>query len=209
MSWEDVTEQLDRYLREDDRITPGTGINIPAATEPLPELYPGVPLYDAVVAWITRSWGGYAQMPLVGRNRWWHLLAVSRGRPGDKYRELRRLAEWLLEEWRSAPPPAGSGSAEGAGEDLSAYRPATEFLDSTRFRTYNQLHAALKRQPWIRTRKPSPQRLLIHAGDWHHYLTMLDDAGFDALDVQAQTVDVFLAEVRRRQEEIRARKAGE
>jgi hypothetical protein len=104
----------------------------------------------------------------------------------------------------------GGGRLPEAGQvtDDSAYRPAKRFLDGNRFRSHKRLSAALKRNPWIRTRKPSPQRLEVHAGDWDRYLAMLDEAGFDALDVAAETADAFLTEVRRRQEEIRRRKAG-
>jgi hypothetical protein len=107
---------------------------------------------------------------------------------------------------------AGTGrrqeDAQPADDD-SAFRPAKRCLDETRFRNFKRLRAVLKANPWIRTRKPSPQRLKVHAGDWDRYLAMLDEAGFDALDVSAETMDAFLAEMRRRQEEIRRRKAGE
>jgi hypothetical protein len=100
-------------------------------------------------------------------------------------------------------------AAEPAADDDTAFRPAKEFLDATRFTTFKRLRAVLKRNPWVRTRKPSPQRLEIHAGDWHRYIAMLDGAGFDALDVAGETADAFLAEVRQRQADIRRRKEQE
>jgi hypothetical protein len=109
--------------------------------------------------------------------------------------------------------PAGDTSTASEGDegqlpDESAFRPAKEFLDAGRFGSYKRLRAALEGNPWVRTRKPSKQRLEIHAGDWHRYLAMLDAAGFDALDVAGETADAFMAEVRRRQAEITRRKAG-
>jgi hypothetical protein len=112
--------------------------------------------------------------------------------------ELLRWADDIEAEDETMAPPT----------DDSAFRPASESLDSTRFKTYKQLHAALKANPWIRTRKPSPQRLEIHAGDWQRFRNALDTAGFESLDVSAETAEGFMAEVRERQEEIRQRKAG-
>jgi hypothetical protein len=98
--------------------------------------------------------------------------------------------------------------AAAAAEDDPAFRPAKEFLDATRFKSYKALDGALRRNPWIRTDKASTQRRRLRAGDWHRYIAMLDAAGFDALDVSARTVEDFMAEARRRQEETRQRKAG-
>jgi len=105
------------------------------------------------------------------------------------------------------PPPAAALGAQTVVEDDSAYRPAKEFLD-TQFTTYKRLRAALKANPWIRTQKPSTQRLVIHAGDWQRFRKGLDAAGFGALDLSAETVEAFMAEVRNRQQEIKQRKAG-
>jgi hypothetical protein len=140
------------------------------------------------------------------------IRCVREAMPGllDLYRELERFVDRAAAAPLSAitAAPAGGGwPPVEAAEDDSAYRPAKEFLDAPRFPTIKRLRAALKRQPWIRTRKPSPQRLKIHAGDWHQYKAMLDAAGFDALDVAGETADAFMAEARRRQEEIRRRKA--
>jgi hypothetical protein len=109
---------------------------------------------------------------------------------------LLELASDIEAEDEARVPPLGS-------DDLL---PAKLFLDSVRFTSYKRLHAALKANPWIRHDKPSPQRLRIHPGDWRRYTAMLDEAGFDALDVSAQSIDAFMAEVRRRQEEIKQRK---
>jgi hypothetical protein len=95
-----------------------------------------------------------------------------------------------------------------AAED-SAYRPASELrTNSPPAMSHKRLMTALARNPWIRRDKPSKQRLRIHAGDWSRFVAMLNAAGFDALDVNAETEEGFLADVRRRQAEIRQRKAG-
>jgi len=49
--------------------------------------------------------------------------------------------------------------------DLTAYRPAKEFLGED-VPTYKALRRVLRENPHIRTRKPGPQRLEVHAGDW-------------------------------------------
>jgi hypothetical protein len=95
----------------------------------------------------------------------------------------------------------------GPAEDLSAYRPASEFLDP-KIPTYKVLHAVLKAHPWIRNYKPSQQRLEVHAGDMHRFRKWLDEACFEALDVAAATEDQFMAEVHQRLEQIKSRKAG-
>src|SRR5262249_28400945 len=72
--------------------------------------------------------------------------------------------ELILGRRSSNRPPTAEGHQESPADD-SAYCPAKLFLDSSRFTTYKRLHAALRAHPWIRTRKPSQQRLTIHAGD--------------------------------------------
>jgi hypothetical protein len=92
-------------------------------------------------------------------------------------------------------------------EDESAYRPANEFLRGA-FDTPKKVTAALKKHPWIRRRKPSPQRLEIHAGDWMRMEGQRDAAGFDALDVPAKIVDEVVRESQGRQNETRRKKGG-
>jgi hypothetical protein len=134
------------------------------------------------------GWMAWARVVLdAGR-----ILVTSVPAPSSPGSEILKVA---------APPPCSPADDDGA------YRPATRFLDSRRFPTYKRLHKALKKNPWIRTRKPSPQRLEVHAGDWDRYLALLDAAGFDALDMGAENVDAFLAEVRRRLPDAGRRKA--
>jgi hypothetical protein len=128
----------------------------------------------------------------VDNSKAWRALSISR----DRWYAYR--AERLREDNTAGATPA---------EDTTAYRPAKEFLDDKRFTTHKRLLAALRAHPWIRTWKPSPQRLCIHAADWLVFRKGLDDAAFDALDAPAETVEAFLAGVRERQQAIRNRKA--
>jgi hypothetical protein len=90
-------------------------------------------------------------------------------------------------------------------EDMTAYRPASEFLDEN-ITTYKQLRAILDRNAEIRTHKPSQQRLLIHAGDWQQWRVTEDAKAADAVDDKPEVIEAFLAEARERQATIRRRK---
>jgi hypothetical protein len=98
----------------------------------------------------------------------------------------------------------GSGEAP-EGDDPSAYRPAKEFLNSD-IPTYKALRRVLKKRAEIRTKKPTKQRLLIHAGDWSRYQNALALAAFNALDANPEIVDSFLAESQRTKEKIQRSK---
>jgi hypothetical protein len=97
-------------------------------------------------------------------------------------------------------------TANPAGEDSSAYRPASEFLDTIRFKTPKAINAALKRNSWIRWKKPYKNRLMIHAGDWHKFLRDEREQALDALHKAPEVVEGFLNEVNQRRETIKARK---
>jgi hypothetical protein len=111
---------------------------------------------------------------------------------------------FALRAWADAAPEPPS---EATG-DCSAYSPAKDFLDADRFPTFKALRTFLTKHPEIRTRKPSPQRLEIHAGDWMRHFRGKDGAAFDALDTSPEAVEAFLAESKARREEILCRKAG-
>lgn len=122
--------------------------------------------------------------------------------------EVRRIADHLRRLLTAVVPPADGPKTGGTPVDDSAFLPASTFLDKTRFKTYKQLRAALEARSTIRTRKPSPQRLEIHAGDFLRYCKELDTADFEALDRTADRTTIhFLAELHRRQEDIKRRKA--
>jgi hypothetical protein len=131
-------------------------------------------------------------------------------------------ARWAEEQRRrppevvvvSEPPPLAEDQPT---VDESAYRPAARCLDTTRVKSPKALWKALKNNPWIRWYKPSPQRLLVHFGDWDRYRELLDRIGFDSLDeagrkalsdVTAESPHLFEEEALRRLEETRRRKFG-
>jgi hypothetical protein len=64
----------------------------------------------------------------------------------------------------------------------------------------------LRANPWIRWRKPSPQRLEIHAGDWHKFLQQPSKSA-DPLDAPADLVDAVMSVESRKALE-HSRKAG-
>jgi hypothetical protein len=68
--------------------------------------------------------------------------------------------------------------------DLTSFRPAKEFLGQHGIENHSQLSKFLLRHSDIRTRKPSKQRRLEHAGDWHLYWEKEKEERrqFDSLD---------------------------
>jgi hypothetical protein len=93
-------------------------------------------------------------------------------------------------------------------DDDSSFRPAKEFLDGSAVTSHKRLAGILKRNPWIRTRKPSKQRLEVHAGDWMRFRSTVGSAAFEVLDASGETIEEFLAAARERREQIRQRKAA-
>jgi|SRR5262245_9252263 len=81
-------------------------------------------------------------------------------------------------------------------EDDSAWVPAKMLL-AGRFDRFSAITRALRDNPQIRTRKPSPQRLEVHAGDWTRFLAQ---QSADALDFEASVVDSVLEFQQRRAE---------
>jgi hypothetical protein len=99
-----------------------------------------------------------------------------------------------------------------AGRDLSAYKPAGSFIDSTH-PTYKHVRRALAKNPWIKTvrpmsrktGKPVRNRLLIHAGDWKDYLLEESKhASADPMDLPAETVLDVVQELEGRKARVRA-----
>jgi hypothetical protein len=115
MLWEKARFELDRYLSEGDRMTPGTGMTeLDVPPEELPVLGPGVPLYDDTLALIDQTWHGYKTMPPRGRQLWYLVLRLSRKRsaPGDS---LKQWADWLAENSAAESRPTGIGPLPGPG----------------------------------------------------------------------------------------------
>ena len=193
------TEELDRYLDNDHRLTPGTGSIYPGAPEPLPKLQDGVPLYDATIAWIAHTWGGYDKMPVEGRRRWNLVLGVSRGHPGDKTDKLKQWAQWLASQQYVEPAGgADSNNARTPKLERLLFEPLTQTirLDGTSYKIDNakafavyQMIAGASPQPVTKAQiqkqvsgckgtktiprllgtLPEPIRLTVPIGDYNGY----------------------------------------
>ena len=81
-----------------------------------------------------------------------------------------------------------------------------------RFKSYRKFVAFLDEHPEIRRRKPSPQRLKVHVGDWVNYWLTVDNATFDAIDrpvpVDEETENAFLDGVTNRLAKVQKKKGG-
>ena len=121
------------------------------------------------------------------------------------------LRTWPPERPRDPQPLVALAEPEATqqetvGEDESAYRPAKEFYgDGKPIADIKKLHKVLKENKWIRSCKPNPQRLRIHAGDMHKYLSQPKQAA-DPLDLPSEVVDAAVRAVEQRKAEERARK---
>lgn len=121
----------------------------------------------------------------------------------DAVASLRLLADAPSELPPAAPPPPFN--------DPTAYRPAKEFIGDA-FPTAKAIRKELDANPTIRTRRPIgrngepiPNRLEIHAGDWHDFINRPKQT--DPLDNPAAIVDAVM-EAEGRKEKIRKLKAA-
>jgi hypothetical protein len=106
---------------------------------------------------------------------------------------------------RSSGDPLLIGLADAllnaANAALSAYRPASEFGP------IGKVKRLLKAHPQIQTRKPSPQRLAIHGGDWQRYAGPLPAPESEKVtDATIAKVEAFKAEVAARTEALKQQK---
>jgi hypothetical protein len=78
----------------------------------------------------------------------------------------------LLDDVKRTALEATNGD-NGSTEDLTAYRPMSEFLSEADgdFPDIPALDRVLKKHNWIRQRKRGARRRDIHAGDWMKFLT--------------------------------------
>src|SRR5262249_35883609 len=97
-------------------------------------------------------------------------------------------------------------------DDPTAYRPASEFIEGSRFSTLRAIRKVLDANPKIRRRRPHaktgkqiPNRLEIHAGDW---LAFIHAKSVDPSDMPANVVDAVM-EQEQRKVEIRRQKEAE
>jgi hypothetical protein len=96
-------------------------------------------------------------------------------------------------------------SRQLGGDDESVYRPMKEFVKEP-FDTFAKVTSILKKNPWIRTLKPNPRRLKIHAGDWQKFLNEGATSPVDPLDMPAEMVDEAVREVEERKAKVRGSK---
>jgi hypothetical protein len=123
---------------------------------------------------------------------------MPKDRPGPtlaKY--LSSLVAWLDQKKTVCQPSPPLNDA-----DPTAFRAAKEFVKPGE--GFKDIHKTLKKNEWIRTHKPSKQRLLIHAGDWAEAQSHVRVA--DPLDLPAEDVDKAAEEVQKRKTEERAKK---
>ncbi|NLF06358.1 MAG: hypothetical protein GX594_00020 [Pirellulaceae bacterium] len=119
--------------------------------------------------------------------------------------EAGRLADCdmgVVDRWLSdLQPPGKNGEADGSAD--SAFVPAVDLWKS-RFDSYKAAKQFLDAHPEIHIRKPSPQRLEIHAGDWAKYWAKQDAQGFDALDNAAppEITSIVVADAKERYSEV-------
>jgi hypothetical protein len=101
-------------------------------------------------------------------------------------------------------------------EDLSAYRPANQFINEE-FPNFKAVSKALADNPAIRTRRPAskktgkpiPNRLDLHTTDWHDFLQRRKHAAPDRLDLPAGAVDTMVQEIEQRKREEREPRSAE
>jgi hypothetical protein len=125
--------------------------------------------------------------------------------------EVRAELEAEMNRVRAAAPSAPASeplpAAVEAADDPTAYRPASEFIAPERFPTLKAINKALAKNPSIRWRRPTgkngkpiPNRLTIHAGDWHDFIHRKQSVS--GLDQPAHVVDEVI-EIEKRKAEIR------
>ena len=73
------------------------------------------------------------------------------------------------------------------------------------FPTYKLFKKFLGQHPEIRTKKPSTNRLVVHASDFIRAKAARDAQHFDALGLPAEMVDAFIAETKKRQAKLLAK----
>jgi hypothetical protein len=111
--------------------------------------------------------------------------------------DLKVIEEREASFLRTLPTPANV-----AESDSAAYVPARDVLHESSIQSYPELHRILRENPGIGTRKPTANRLEIHAGDWLRYRARLRRQDELAVDAAAEKV----AEVEREKEAIRRQK---
>lgn len=128
-------------------------------------------------------------------------------REGESYRPRTEPMEWvrsafdqLVANYNATqikePPPSSPPE-----EDESAYVLASVLMNQYSFESYAKLTSFLTKYA-IRTRKPSLNRLLVHAGDFAKQIERRDEEQIEALDQSEE----FIKGAQERQVEIREKK---
>lgn len=94
-----------------------------------------------------------------------------------------------------------------APQDETAYVPISWLEDRGRFSSIKRIKTALQQNAWIRRRKPSKQRLLVHAGDWHIYTAIQDRQSLHDLRVDADAARA-IAHARHERDRLQHRRHG-
>ena len=127
-----------------------------------------------------------------------HVPAIDMCALSPILQRLREARDTLLAAM--VAPPAASVA------DETAYIPATNIVgESTGLgvKDLKDLRRVLKDHPWIKTRKPSKQRLEVHAGDWIRYLR----ERYAVLD--SRSIEPVIKEIeQQRAKELKAKRAA-
>jgi hypothetical protein len=85
----------------------------------------------------------------------------------------------------------GGGGRNGPPDDDETAFVTASTLWPQKYKTYKEFKVAFDKIPEavIRRRKPSPQRLLIHAGDWVRYWSKFDEQAFEAMDEESLSAE--------------------
>lgn len=127
----------------------------------------------------------------------------------EEYEEESRRFDWLkalikynekLREQRSVPQQLSTAQpATDQASDDEGFVPASIVLNvlSERFPNFARLSSYLKKRPTIRTRKPSSQRLEIHASGFLMQLAADFESGFEFFNEYQKSIEEQKAEMKR------------
>ena len=121
-------------------------------------------------------------------------LVIERARSSES---AKLIDEWTVIKSRILAQPIDAAVGD---DDPSSYVPASKLKADSRL-TQRKFMAAIK-EHGVRTRKPSPQRLTVHAGDWMRCTAAMERANFNVLD----SIDDQLASVEFRKQGVREHK---
>lgn|GEM_PF-3882898 len=145
------------------------------------------------------------------RSIWAHVRKTIRGCEDFKKNEISANID---AEFRSQYKELGANGS--APEDNTAFVPAKTFIKRDGFPKYlNEITASLNANLWIRRKRPVskttgreiPNRLLVHAGDWHKFEQQRQPVG-DPFDQNPGLVETTLDEIEGRKAVEKVRKTA-